>query len=245
MLCSLGSQLPVWDYNTIKENLVSCLTAERGSLRLISLVVWEFWCACNRVIFRDHKHVLHLILARIRARLPFEGGSPSCHSLHRISFFKETLFNFPLGYFDDAAQNGLYGAGMVLKLSPDHLFHLQFRAGSGTNNRVGLLALWGLLWFSKRERVDLVHIFGDSPCIIDWVAGKSKLRPILLSQWLQRTRNLILQFENLSFLHIFRCHNALVDGLSKSALDSMDGHLWIKEICDSVVIIHYKLDFSQ
>ena len=71
------------------------------------------------------------------------------------------------GYFDGAQNNGLCGAGMVLKLDEFWVFNLWMGACTGTNIRAYLLALWSLLWFVIRLWILHVQIVGDSKVIID------------------------------------------------------------------------------
>ena len=52
-----------------------------------------------------------------------------------------------VGYFDGPALRGLCGGGMVLKFFESHIFQHLMGCGVGTNTRVELLALWGLLKF--------------------------------------------------------------------------------------------------
>lgn len=92
-------------------------------------------------------------------------------------------FSFPFGFFDVASQSRDCGAGMVLRIVVDHHFHLNMRAGRGSNTRAELVALWGLLHFALVRGISLTHIFCDSTCIIDWACERSILRPILLHHW--------------------------------------------------------------
>ena len=44
--------------------------------------------------------------------------------------------------------------------------------GSGSNNHVELLALWGLLHFVNLRGIGLQLIMGDSKVIIDWALNR-------------------------------------------------------------------------
>ena len=45
--------------------------------------------------------------------------------------------------------------------------------GKGTNTDVELLALWVLLWFTKKKGISETQIVSDSNVVIKWVNGAS------------------------------------------------------------------------
>ena len=101
--------------------------------------------------------------------------------------------------------------------------------GPGTNTKLELLALWGLLYFSKTKNILPVKIFGDSKVIVDWVKGLHKLHIIQLNHWIRRTKELIDFFHNSSFNHIYQEQNSEADILSKQAVgDGMETINWAK-----------------
>ena len=71
--------------------------------------------------------------------------------------------------FDGAPQDGVCGIGMVLFIKQDHFINLWMRTGLGINTKAQLIALWGLLWFSRKRCILDIHIVGDSKVVIDWV----------------------------------------------------------------------------
>ena len=46
-----------------------------------------------------------------------------------------------------------------------------FGVGKGTNTRVELVSLRGLLWFVRRMRLASIMMVGDSKAITDWLEG--------------------------------------------------------------------------
>ena len=91
-------------------------------------------------------------------------------------------------------------------------------AGTCTNTKAELIALWALLLVTKMMGIPLLNIFGDSAVIINWAKGNVALNPPDISHWCMDTRSLISYFHHLSFSHTYREHNQLADRLSKSAL---------------------------
>ena len=52
-----------------------------------------------------------------------------CENMPKVNFMLSILDNFPLGFFDDAQQNGLCGAGMVLYLRKGHVVWMSMSLG--------------------------------------------------------------------------------------------------------------------
>lgn len=77
---------------------------------------WELWKARNDIISRDTIISLSTLSSRIASYF-----DPRPHRAlskpRRIIHHAEIDYSYPLGYFDGAAQNGLCGAGGVLKIS--------------------------------------------------------------------------------------------------------------------------------
>ena len=121
-------------------------------------------------------------------------------------------------YFDGAASAGSCGVGMVLLVNSSQSYRLRMDVGYGLNTKSELLALWGLLHFALHKNYQTLHVHEDSKVIIEWVKGIYYIRFVELEHWLIRTKFLIKQFNSLSFQHIYREFNSLVDDLSKRAI---------------------------
>ena len=78
---------------------------------------------------------------------------------------------FPYGFFDGAAANGIGGAGFCLSLNESHSFEFALGAGSCTNTKAELIALWALLYITQFMGIRTLHISDDSAVIISWVKG--------------------------------------------------------------------------
>ena len=95
-----------------------------------------------------------------------------------------------MGYFDGASKDGFCGVGMFLLLGNSSSFKLHMDVGRGSNTKDELLALWGLLFFSKQRMITYLQILGDSKVIIDWALDKHQIHVIDLEHWMNRVRAL-------------------------------------------------------
>ena len=148
-------------------------------------------------------------------------------------------------FFYGACQGkeGRYGGGMALFLGEKHYFHLQLRASVGTNTRVELLALWGLLFFARSKGILSLQVVEDSKVIINWFLRLNELSFVVLERWQRKIGELQEYFIDLRAQHIYKSFNVLVDGLLNDALQLVDGLLLVREFvddalwsCDKVVI---------
>ena len=86
-----------------------------------------------------------------------------------------------VGFFYGAQVNGHGGACFFLNLQKYLVFKLKRSIGEGNNTRAELLVLWGLLGFSHRKGLHVLHIVGDSKVVINWILGSSNLNVVHLS----------------------------------------------------------------
>ena len=78
-------------------------------------------------------------------------------------------------FFYGVEQEGVYGAGILIKLSPYFEVKGWIKDGRGTNSIAELLALWGILFMAKHCRITDVLIVGDSKVMISWDLGVANL----------------------------------------------------------------------
>lgn len=195
----------------------------------------KIWCARNRLIFNGFHPNVDLLLARILPRQTI-ASSPPIRDCIGVPPCPTGSVMYPIGFFDEAAQQGIYGAGMIIKLSSTHTFHLCMGVGQGSNTRSELLALWGLLRFAELWNFAFSHIFGDSLCVINWVIVRAALRPLSLHHWLEKVRKLIHKAGQVVITHIRRGFNMEADGLSKQALGPFDGRIHYKEFREGILV---------
>ena len=116
---------------------------------------------------------------------------------------------------------------MVIRLSHHHSFRIKLGIGVGTNTKVELLALLDLLFFVREKDISSITIFGDSKVVMDWEKDVHSLHSIELHHWINRVKNLINSFQQISFNHIYREMNMDAELLSKQALgEGMEAIVW-------------------
>jgi ribonuclease HI len=123
--------------------------------------------------------------------------------------------------FDGCSKNnpGLAGAGAVIykngiEIWADHLF-------VGTNNTNNYAEYSGLI-FGLEKAIELnikaLHIEGDSLLVINQMTGKYKCNSPNLIEIHKKTKELIPNFHDIMFVHIFRNKNVRADELSNNAV---------------------------
>ena len=150
---------------------------------------------------------------------------------------EDHVVHFPddklLGFFYGSSQqdSSLCGVGAILILDHARIYKLWMRCGSGSNTKGELLSLWLLLHFSICISLEGINVYGDSKAIIYWASDVHNINILHLSAWLKQTRWMIGRFKNISFSHVYRKHNQLIDSLSKKTLLAMEGYyffeLWV------------------
>jgi ribonuclease HI len=98
----------------------------------------------------------------------------------------------------------------------DSLF-LKFKVGMvhGSNNYVELMSLELVLVLAVEKGVTKLQIFGDSLLVIKWTKKEYETRNFLLQDLLDKIKGITSHFDQLTFHHIFRVRNRVMDGLSK------------------------------
>ena len=71
---------------------------------------------------------------------------------------------FPYVFFDGAYSNNIGGVSFCLFLNESHSFEFSLGAGTCTNTKAELIALWALLLVTKMMGILLLNIFGDRCC---------------------------------------------------------------------------------
>ena len=146
------------------------------------------------------------------------------------------LDNFPLGFFDGAHKDGWCGVGVILHLRRNHFFRLSTGLGHVTNTFVELMALWGILWFSRKRGILELRVVGDSKDVIDWENGKNSMRSLNLSHWMKRVQMVIQHFASISFSHIYRNFN-----WRNAWFYSLFRNFWMKNLLTLVLIMYFKV----
>jgi ribonuclease HI len=192
---------------------------------LPALICWFIWREQNQVIFEDSdpsvQKVIHLSLMTMREHKFMSKVTA------RRSGLSQSVVGGMVGWFDGATtSSGLNsGAGGVIRINEQCCYKWFLNCGSGTNTRAELLGAWALLSLASRLSIQEIHVLGDSKIIIDWLRGKGRLQVITLDCWKDRLTALINHFHKISFAHVYRDDNKVVDSLSKQALNRDPGKL--------------------
>ena len=146
-------------------------------------------------------------------------------------YFDDSL----IGFFYGAATKNRCGIGICLKLSSDHIYQAYFAGGEGSNIKAEIQGLWGLLHLASMLSLSNLMVVGDSKSTIDWIKGETKLNCLYLSHWKERIKNMQDKFESISFMHVHRNFNIVVDQLSKQALNCTHGWFFIEELVKGAI----------
>ena len=128
-------------------------------------VYWSVWKSRNMGILEDKGVSLYNTVNQVENLMH---SYPVPDKKKKIKIIGSTpVLVFPYGFFDGATIDKLGGAGFVLSISNVHTFNIKIGCGHNMNSRAELLALWALLHFDLGMGLPTLHIFGDSPVIID------------------------------------------------------------------------------
>ena len=106
----------------------------------------------------------------------------------------------------------------------------------GSKVKEKLLALCGLVWFSKRRGIHNIYIVGDSKAVIKLEKDTSKLQVLDIKQRENRVRMMIERFSFISFLHIFREVDSEDDRISKLVVGNMDGIIPFEDFMEDIMV---------
>jgi ribonuclease HI len=117
--------------------------------------------------------------------------------------------------------------------------------GAGTNNYSEILALKILLLFVVEKGCKTLQVFGDSLLIINWVNIVQRCHITRLVPIFEEVMRIITAFDSISFSHIYREQNQLVDRLSKEASQLDYGRWHIEEQSAEGSFGYYHMPFHE
>ena len=135
--------------------------------------------------------------------------------------------------------------GGCLYISTSHFFLLKSSLGAGSNNYSKIMALKLLLLFVVEKECKIVHVFGDSLLIINWVNRVQRCHISCLVPIFEEVMRIITTFDSISFSHIYREHNQLVDRISKEASQLDYGRWHINEQTAKGTFDYYHRSFHD
>ena len=199
--------------------------------------MWTIWKAGNAYIFEGKKFTVFNIILQTKYLSQLYQPPYRKAKKHRALGSGPALV-YPCGFFNGTSTKNIGGVGICLYLNKSHSFEFALGTGTCTNTKAELIGLWALLHIAQMMGSPTLKIFWDSSVIINWVKGTDALSPPKLSHWCRGIRKLCTCFLNMSFYHIYREHNQLVDSLSKSALSLAPGSGIHSEIFEGLMVSH-------
>lgn len=213
-----------WSFDSLESALLAWINRQSIHSSFPLYFFWGLWKMRNMILFDDFKlslqHARSYIIHYV-SDAPIQQRQPRLHLL----FSPQVDNGRSCGFFDGAAQRGAGGAGGLLIISHLEYYELSFNSGKGSNTRAELLALGGLLFFTRHLNLTNLQVYGDSSAVVNWARGLHSLRVASLGHWLQRIRLLMGMFTNLDFHHTSRQFNQRADILSKKGLRQKEGIL--------------------
>lgn len=123
-------------------------------------IIWGIWWSRNALIFNQIKPDIRGICTIFYWDWTLVEKSPT-----RAMPNQRYMGKFLVGFFDGASSFRVCGSGVVIVVNPSHYFHFSWRVGEGTNNRVELSTLWGVLHCTKWLELQEIEVFEDSKLI--------------------------------------------------------------------------------
>ena len=179
-ICNYISISISWDKQNLHENFEFIIKNSAIQLDVLIATIWVVWRMQNNVIFQsgrpDHYFTGRSAIGWVQSYGGLDQREPNMRTIIALAEQHGTV-----GYFDGAEQGGYCGAGMIIEINQTSYYSLKLSIGPGSNTKVELLALWGLLYFAKEKDIWLDMVLGDSKAIVEWTKGSYKLHTIQLS----------------------------------------------------------------
>lgn len=131
----------------------------------------------------------------------------------------------PWVYFDGTlgGDSTRCGGGAVIYFNDHNSLHIQAGFGNGSNNYAELMALRMLLTKAWEWGSQSLQVFWDSKIILEWAKGTQNYNILRLRPLLEEVKHLTFLFDLISFVHVCRERNTVVDRLSKAGAQLQEG----------------------
>lgn len=137
-----------------------------------------------------------------------------------IHLYLEIIFDWA---FYGSSNRRKCGCGVVIVTKSSNFFHFWWEGGMGSNNKLEITTLWGVLITTKWLMLDKIQVYGVGKWIIHWVNKHTNFNPPILANWMMRIQNLIRTFNHIHFQQIYREWNWTTDLLSKRDISKETG----------------------
>lgn len=117
---------------------------------------------------------------------------------------------YPVGFFDGASSCRTCGSGMAIHLESELFYHFYWYSGKGSNTRVKLHALWGVLFCTK-----WLHLAD-----IEWENKRHTREDSWTLQLEANDQGVNQGFRRISIPHIFRVQNCEDDKFPKEGCNA-------------------------
>jgi hypothetical protein len=97
---------------------------------------------------------------------------------------------------------------------------------------------------SISKNVRCLHVFGDSILVIQWMQDQTHILNLGLMPIAQQMKEIVTLFQEISFIHIYKEHNNLVNSLSKEALLLPPKYDYLDEFNDDTLISKQSILFN-
>lgn len=123
-------------------------------------------------------------------------------------------------YFDGCSKGnpGPAGIGAVLYKNNEETWSNCKFIGNKTNNESEYSALILGLEYALNNDINNLCVYGDSLLVINQINGKYKVKSQSLLTLFNKCKELISQFDYITFTHVYRNNNKRADALSNMAL---------------------------
>lgn len=128
--------------------------------------IWVVWKERNNAIFEGNNPSLMSITQQVMYLSQLYKPAVAKVEKPRAIGLEPVLVP-PYGFFDGAATEGIGGVGFCLYLKVSHSFEFAMGAGTCTNTKAELIALWALLHVTLSMGIPKLNIFCDSEVIIN------------------------------------------------------------------------------
>jgi ribonuclease HI len=214
-----------WEGDTLSDCFNSWTEDKSVSSILAALTCWYIWIERNKAIFENTSpSVLSVVIKTLRSlkRHP----TTQKHIPLRACLITQ-LVDTTTACFDGATQTGgkQCGAGGVIKTPDLSVYRWFFNCGEGSNTRAELLGVWATLTLATHLSLQKLQVLGDSKVVIEWLTNRGRLQASAIEGWKLRTKELLKNFQEISFQHIFREFNKEADHLSKQAIHEPEGRI--------------------
>ena len=112
-------------------------------------IPWAIWIMRNKSIFESI--IPNVNQCSIQSISLFKEFSSKSQLKKQKLLYKPIPVSFSvLGFFDGSSADGCWGSGLSVKINENHYFKLWMGGDKGSNTKVELLGLWGVLFVCQQ-----------------------------------------------------------------------------------------------